>query len=348
MSTINALTAINPVGTATSDSSSSRQQSQQQAKPGQTFSATVLESAGNNKVYLDIFGDKILASSDKVTLSPGTRLNLEILSTKPLLELKIISRTPELFFGKTLTLLGKNLDISALFQSLNSLASPLPGKLSQASQAGIHSFYNLQQTHIGNKDGGALLKQLIDRLGLAPETVPAKDKGNAVGQTLKAALLEITSIVREGGAIADGANRLLGTLDVYQLAQLRLATENIFLFPLPLPFLANGYLLVEQDTESDKGLSESDTLRFSLHLTLEPLGNIEITFLQTKDGLYIRFSCESTDKKEFTSDFQNDLKEMISSTEVLGLSFTDTAGDAAGDLIQQLVPNGKTILDTKI
>jgi len=347
MSTINALTAINPVGTATSDSSS-RQQSQQQAKPGQTFSATVLESAENNKVYLDIFGDKILASSDKVTLSPGTRLNLEVLSTKPLLELKIISRTPELFFGKTLTLLSKNLNISALFQSLNPLASPLLGRLSQASQAGIHYYYNLQQTHIGNKDGGTLLKQLVDRLGLTPETVLAKGKNNTAGQTLKSALLEITTILREGGAIADTANRLLGTLDLYQLAQLRLATENLFLFPLPLSFLVNGYLLVEQDTESDKGLSESDTLRFSLHLTLEPLGDIEITFLQTKDGLYIRFSCESADKKEFTTGFQDDLKEMISSTEVLGLSFTDTAGNATGDLIQQLVPNGKAILDTKI
>ena len=348
MSTINALTAINPVGTATSDSSSSRQQSQQQAKPGQTFSATVLESVGNNKVYLDIFGDKILASSDKVTLSPGTRLNLEVLSTKPLLELKIISKTPELFFGKTLTLLGKNLDISVIFQALNPLTSPLPGRLSQASQAVIQEFYTLQQTQFGNNDGGAQLKQLVDRLGLTPETALARGKNNTAEQTLKAALLEITSLLREGGAIADAAKRLLGTLELYQLAQLRLSTENLFLFPLPLSFLANGYLLVEQDSESDKGLNESDTLRFSLHLTLEPLGDIEITFLQTKDGLYIRFACESADKKEFTTDFQDDLKEMISSTEILGLSFTDTAGNAIGDLIQQLVPHGKSMLDTKI
>ena len=347
MNTINALTPINPVGTATSDSNS-RQQSQQQAKPGQTFSATVLESAGNNRFYLDILGDKIVARSDKVTLTPGTRINLEVLSTKPLLELKIISKIPEMFFGKTLTLLGKNLDISLIFQSLNPPASPLLGQLSPASQASIQDFYNLQQTSIENKDGGTQLKQLVDRLGLTLESVVAQGKNSAAEQTLKAALLEITAILREGGAIADTANRLLGTLELYQLAQLRLSTENLFIFPLPLPFLDNGYLLVEQDKNSDKGLSETDTLRFSLHLTLEPFGDIEITFLQTKDGLYIRFACESADKKEFTNGFQDDLKEMISSTEVLGLSFTDTAGNPASDLIQQLVPDGKAILDTKI
>jgi len=347
MNTINALTPINPVGTATSDSNS-RQQSQQQAKPGQTFSATVLESAGNNRFYLDILGDKIVARSDKVTLTPGTRINLEVLSTKPLLELKIISKIPEMFFGKTLTLLGKNLDISLIFQSLNPPASPLLGQLSPASEASIKDFYNLQQTSIENKDGGTQLKQLVDRLGLTLESVVAQGKNSAAGQTLKAALLEITAILREGGAIADTANRLLGTLELYQLAQLRLSTENLFIFPLPLPFLDNGYLLVEQDKNSDKGLSETDTLRFSLHLTLEPFGDIEITFLQTKDGLYIRFACESADKKEFTNGFQDDLKEMISSTEVLGLSFTDTAGNPASDLIQQLVPDGKAILDTKI
>jgi len=39
---------------------------------------------------------------------------------------------------------------------------------------------------------------------------------------------------------------------------------------------------------------------------------------------------------------------MISSAEVLGLSFTDIAGNPASDLIQLLVPDGESMLDTKI
>ena len=347
MNTINALSAIKPVGSATSDTSG-RQQFQQQARPGQTFTATVLESAGSNRFYLDILGDKILAQSDKVTLSPGTRLNLEVLATKPLLELRIISRNPEMFFGKTLTLLGKNLDMSGLFQALNPPASPLLDQLSSTTQQGLKDFYNLQQMPVGGKDNGVHLKQLLDRLGLSLETLLAGGKKNPAAQSLKAALLEIATLMKDGGELADITNRLLGTLELYQLAQLRLASENLFIFPLPLPFLDNGYLLVEKNDKSNDGEKNSDTLRFSLHLTLEPLGDIEITFLHTTDGLYIRFACESQAKKDFTNSYRDTLKEMISSAEVLGLSFTDIAGNPASDLIQLLVPDGESMLDTKI
>lgn len=346
MNTINALSPIKAIGSATSDSDS-RQQSQQQARPRQTLTATVLESAGTNKFYLDILGDKILARSDTVTLSPGSKLNLEVLSTRPLLELRIISKNPDMFFGKTLTLLEKNLDISGLFQSLSS-ASSLLGQLSQTSQEGIKDFYNLQQLSIENQAGGSNLKQLLDRLGLSLETLLAGGNREAAGQTLKAALLEIAVLMKDGGEIADATTRLLGTLELYQLAHLRLASENLLIFPLPLPFLDNGYLLIEKEEKNINDENKEQPLRFSLHLSLEPLGNIEIIFLQTEDGLYIRFACDSAKKKEFTSAFQDELKEMISSTDLLGLSFTDTAGNPARSLIQQLAPDGKSMLDTKI
>lgn len=347
MKPINALSAIKPVGSSTSDTGS-RQQFQQQAKPGQTLTATVLETAGSNRFYLDILGDKILAQSDKVTLSAGTKLDLEVLATKPLLELRIISKTPEMFFGKTLTLLGKNLDISGLFQSLNTPPSPLLSKLSSRSQEGIKEFNELQQLPIGSKDGGTQLKQLLDRLGLSLEALLAGGNKAPAAQSLKAALLEIATLMKGGAELADATNRLLGTLELYQLAQLRLASENLLIFPLPLPFLDNGYLLVEKNDKNDEGDIDTKTIRFSLHLTLEPLGDIEVTFLQMEDGLYIRFACDSQIKKDFTNEHRDTLKEMISSTEVLGLSFTDTAGNPANDLVQQLVPDGESMLDTKI
>lgn len=347
MTTINALSPIKAVGTATSDSSG-RQPSQQQAKPGQTLSATVLEPAGSNRFYLDIHGDKILAQSDKVLLSPGTKLDLEVLSTTPLLELKIISKTPELFFGKTLTLLGKNLDISGLFQSLNTTSSSLLDQLSSTSRQGIQEFFSLQQLPPGSKDGGPHLQQLLDRLGLSLETILAGGNRTPAALSLKAALLELATLIKEGGELADTTNRLLGTLELYQLAQLRLASENLLIFPLPFPFLDNGYLLVEKDGKQNEGETDTNTLRFSLHLSLQPLGNIEIVFLQMEEGLYIRFACDSEEKKDFANSQREILKEMISSREVLALSFTDTAGDPANELVQQLVPEGKSMLDTKI
>lgn len=346
MNTIKGLSAIKAMSSSTD--TSGREQFHQQARTGQTLTATVLEPAGRNRFYLDILGDKILAQSDKVTLTSGTKLDLEVLDTKPLLELRIISKNPELFFGKTLTLLGKNLDISGLFQALNPTASPLLEQLSTTTQNGLKNFHSLQQTPIDNKDGGEHLKQLLNRLGLSLEALLAGGDKNKSAQSLKAALLEISALLKEGGDIADATNRLLGTLELFQLAQLRLSSENLLIFPLPLPFLDNGYLLVEKDDLENDENSALSTLRFSIHLTLEPLGDIEITFLQTKEGLYLRFACDSKDKKEFANTYQDDLKEMISSTELLGLSFTDTASNPASDLIQQLVPAGQSVLDTKV
>jgi hypothetical protein len=349
MNPINALTATNPVGSATSDRGS-REQFQQQAKPGQTFTATVLESAGSKRFYLDILGNKILAQSDTVTLSPGTKITLEVISIKPLLELRIISKNPEMLFGKTLTLLGKNIDISGLFQSLITPPSPTTlDQLSPTTQEGSKDFNTLQQVPLEPEGDSAQLKQLLDRLGLSLETLLASGEKKLASESLKAALLEITSLMKQGGELADTTNRLLGTLELYQLAQLRLASENLFIFPLPLPFVDNGYLLVEKEEKNKDEENDQNTLRFSLHLTLEPLGDIEINFLQTPDdGSYIRFGCESQIKKEFINSYQETLEEMISSTEILGLSFTDTAGNPTNDLIQQLVPAGESMLDTKI
>ncbi len=348
MNTINALTAVKPVSSATGDAEG-RQQFQQQSRPGQTFTATVLEPVGDNRYYLDILNNKILAQSDEVTLSTGTKLNLEVLSTAPLLELKIISKSPEMFFGKTLTLLGKNLDITGLFQALlKPEDSSLLKQLSPSSQEGLRDFYNLQQTPTGSLDFGNILKQLINRQGLSLEALLADGKQNQAVLSLKAALLEIASTMKQGIELADSANRLLGTLELYQLAQLRLTSENLLIFPLPLPFLENGYLLVERDNSESTSPELNKPLRFSLHLSLEPLGDMEIIFLHTEEGLYIRFGCDSIEKKEFIADHKQDLNEIITTADVLGVTVTETAKNPTNDLIQQLVPHGESILDTTI
>ncbi len=348
MNTINALTAITPVGSSTSDSSQ-RQQNQSFGKPGQFLTATVLESADKNQFYLDIQGQKILAKSDSVSLSPGAKLKLEVLATKPELELRIVSKNPEMFFGKTLTLLSKNLDISTLFQSLQTSPSPLFDKLSTLSQDGLKTFLSLQQEPLTTIDSGKNLKLLLDRLGLNLESVLARGNKNQQGaQTLKSALLEINSLLKSGSELAETTNRLLGTIELYQLANLRLSNDNLLVFPLPLPFLNHGYLLVERDSKQTPETKDTNPQRFSLHLNLEPIGNIEISFLHNSEGLYIRFLCETEEKSFFTSAQQDELKQAISSTDILGLSFGVGAGNPAQALIQQLIPDGETMLDTKV
>ena len=347
MNTINALTAITTVGSSTSDSGQ-RQQFQSPAQPGQTLTGTVLEAADNDLFYLEISGNKILARSDTVSLSPGTKLKLEVLATKPDLELRIVSKSPEMFFGKTLTLLSENLNISSLFHAIQSDLSPIFNDLSSLSQEGLKTFITLQQQPLTAKDSGKNLKQLLDRLGLNLESVFARgNKNQEATQTLKSALLELKGLLEAGSELAETTNKLLGTLELYQLAQLRLSNDNLLIFPLPLPFLNHGYLTVEKNLNQHADKDDNDSQHFSLHVNLEPLGNIEISFLKNTDGLYIRFLCETHEKSSFASSHQEDLKKHFSTDDIIGLSFGVGADDPAQSLIQQLIPEGVTMLDTK-
>lgn len=82
MNTIKPLSPIKPVGSSTSDADA-RQQSKQHAQPGQIFTATVLKSAGRNRFFLSINEQNILAQSETVSLSPGAKLKLQVLTTTP-------------------------------------------------------------------------------------------------------------------------------------------------------------------------------------------------------------------------------------------------------------------------
>ncbi len=346
MNTINALTAITTVGSSTSDSGQ-RQQSQSPAQPGQILTGTVLEPTDNDLFYLELSGNKILAKSDTVSLTPGTKLKLEVLTTKPELELRIVSKSPDMFFGKTLTLLSENLNIDSLFQAIQTEPSPIFNKLSSLSQESFRNFTSLQHQPLAAENNGKNLKQLLDRLGLNLESVLARgNKNQEAAETLKSALLELKSLLEAGSELAATTNKFLGTLELYQLAQLKLSNENLLIFPLPLPFLNHGYLTIENNTNQQSGKDENKSQQFSLHLNLEPLGNIEISFLKNTDGLYIRFLCETDEKSSFASSHQEDLKKQFSTDNIIGLIFGVGAVDPAQSLVQQLIPEGKTMLDT--
>ncbi|MBU1419552.1 MAG: flagellar hook-length control protein FliK [Proteobacteria bacterium] len=347
MNTIKPLSPVKPVGSSTSDSDA-RQQSQHQTRSGQIFTATVLESAGSNRVFLIINGQKILAQSDTDVLSAGIKLKLQVLTTTPLVELKIISDAPQSTFGRTVTLLGKNLDITGFSQSLPPPSSALLHTGSTSSQKGQQSIDSLQKYPLGISDSGTVLKQLIDRLGLSLDALLAKDDSTSGVETLNAALLKIAVLLKNAETVAETTNRLFETLELHQFPRLKLNSEHLFLYSLPLPFLDHGYLLIDKDQSGYKSEGEDNLFRFSLHLSLAPLGDIEIHFSPSKNGLSIHFACESEEKKEFTRAYQNDLKNNLSSTDLLELSFSATARDPASVLIQQLAPEGESMLDTKV
>ena len=348
MDTINPLLSIPPVGSATSQGRGRSSQGQQLPAPGQLLKALVVEAQGEGRFVLDIGGNRLTANST-ATLSPGQALQLQVVKTEPHIELKIVNDTLNRFIGRSLTLLGKNIDLAALFQAVRQVTpSPLES-LTPTSRNTLETFFTLQQNSIGDKDGGIILKRLIDNLGLNLENLLAKGDKNGAVQTLKAALLELAHSFSTADRIADSTSKILTTLELFQLAQLHAGTDTHFIFPIPLPFIEQGYLLIEkEDQGSDRETQDPSERRFSLHLTMSDLGNLLIDFLHNAEGLFIRLSAEDQDKADFIAEYGDDLKAAISDTPLISLSFSGGALDPINDLIRQLVPEGRSMLDTKV
>jgi hypothetical protein len=349
MDPIAPLSPATVIGSATSGASGQQYNPQQQMQHGQTMQALVVEAAGDNKFILDIGSNRFLAQADSVTLSPGQTLQLEVSATTPQLELKIISAPLQQYLGRSLTSIGQNIDLTALFQLLQQSPNPPIETLSAASIQVLEDFFALQQRPLTSSEGENILRQMIDTVGLQMEAKLNRGLKEEGGSTLKAALLEIAHLFGESEKIGETAKALLSTIESFQLNQLRLNQDNALILPLPFPFLNQGYLLIDQNQgQETEDQQQNKHVHFSLHLALTGLGNIQIEFLQAEDGLWMRFNCDSQEKADFVSQFSDELRQQLADIPLHSLSFTGTANDPGTDLIRLLVPPGQSLLNTKV
>jgi len=314
---------------------------------GQLFKALVVGAGREGRFLLEIGGNRLTASS-QVPLSPGQLLQLEVVRTSPEIQLRIVGDSLNQFFGRPLTLLGSTIDLAGLFRALPPGQPPALESLSLASRNLLEGFFSLQQSALAGRDSGAVLKQLINSIGLNFERLLAGgDLGNA-RQTLKAALLELAQLFRGNVGVSENTGRLLQSVEMMQLAQLQAANDSLFILPLPLPFIERGYLVVEREQAGQQGEGERSEQRFSLHLTMTELGNLQIDFLQNDEGLFIRFHAEDQDKADFIRALSDELREAISGRPLIQLSVVADAGDPIATLLRRLVSEDGTMLDTRV
>lgn len=351
MKSISPLQSIAQYSKATTPSARSAHGPAPLPEPGHLMKATVIEARPDNSVLLQIGDNRLLAQSD-TPLRPGQSLQLQLVSTSPQIELKIVNDTLQQFLGRPLTLAGNTIDIRELFSLLQQPKSLLEG-LTLHSRQTLETFYSLQQSAITqDKVGsGGILKQLVDQLGLGFERLLSEGNGAKGGMTLKAVLLELLASFKADKNIRDSASRSLATLEFFQLAQLHSEGPQQFIFPLPLPFLQQGFLLVEKredDDGSSSGGYDNQEYRFSLFLKMRELGNLRIDFFHSQDGLLIRFHADSEEKANFIAGYSDDLKMALSDSPLLGISFGTEAPDPAMELIRRIVPEGRSIFDTTV
>lgn len=315
-----------------------------QPQPGQLLKGLVLEARAGNEFLLQLGDNQILARSDAV-LRPGQTLQLQLLATSPNLQLQIVNDTLNPFLGRSLTLVGNTIDLASIFQSLQQ--SSLFQSLSLHARQTLEAFLALQQSPLGKTGSGAALKQMVDRFGLAFEHVLLKGDAPSAATTLKAALLEVMANSKAGSQVNESVGRTLATLEFFQLAQLHSDSAQQLLFPLPFTFIEQGFLLIERSGEDgrDNDYKEHD-YRFSLHLKLTELGNLQIDIYHNPEGLFIRFHTDSQEKADFIAEYVDDLKDAVSDAPVLGISFAPDAQDPASVLVRHIIPEGRSVLDT--
>jgi len=344
MDSISPLSSILPVGSATSNSGGKGQQGT--PKQGQFFKATVLEARGQNTFILDVGGNKITAEA-KMPLSVGQTLRLQVMTTAPQVEMKVVSDSANLFQGKSLILLGNSIDLKSLFLTLKASSSLPLDNLTPFSRQTLESYFLFNQDSLLGKEGGGLLKQFINRLGISFEALLARGNKEAAQSTLKSALFNLANAFKGAEELSDKTNKLLNTIELYQLAQLQLDKDDLLIFPLPIPFLEKGYLIIE-NYSGKNGNEDDQEDRFSLHLALEGLGNIRIDILKNPEGIFIRFISDDREKLAFLEQFKDDLLLNTVDTTILGVSFSLEKIDPAADLLKRLLPDGESIVNTKV
>ncbi len=138
-------------------------------------------------------------------------------------------------------------------------------------------------------------------------------------------------------------------IELFQICRVRLAEQNLTFVPLPLPFLEEGFLLVEEHNPKDQQEeTEGKSTQLSLHLRLSYLGNLRIDMLSEPSGMSLRFACEDQQRVNFLQSLNDQLQERLQDLNIRGTSFTTGAETPANVLLKKLLPAAHRVLDDRV
>jgi len=207
----------------------------------------------------------------------------------------------------------------------------------------------LQQSSGVQEPSGQSLQQLVDRIGLDMEQLFAQGKREEAVQTLKFALLEVNQQLSTATKSGDQATQMLQTVELYQVLQVRLASEGNFFMPLPLPFLDQGYLLIDQAPEQNNQNQQEgeEATDYTLHLQLEGLGNLRIEIQHRSSSADIRFYGEDQQRISFMREHNEELAEWLTAVELGSAQFFTGAENPTRELLEKIIGDGSGMINTQ-
>ncbi|OQX05566.1 MAG: hypothetical protein BWK76_27330 [Desulfobulbaceae bacterium A2] len=312
---------------------------------GQFVQGLVQGTTDDGRFILDIAEQRFTAASN-LPLVAGSRLDLQITATNPQMEMRVVSDPLAQRIGGSLYLLPRMEELLPLLQTLandTALLDALPADARQFLSEWLSAGQSLLQS--GNQ--GAALQHLLGSLGMGQEKLLAQGRTDeSVRLNLKHILLTAAALPQLTSEQRETAASLVQLIDLMQLLSLRLDSANLLFFPLLLPFLEQGYLLVDHDAEGQGSQDDDKKTRYSLLLRLGGLGNLRVDLVPAPEGLVITFFCEDPDKARFMAGFREELLAGLSTT-VRGISFLTGAQDPVQQLLLAGTDDMRQLLDTK-
>ncbi|MEZ4598759.1 MAG: hypothetical protein R2940_03100 [Syntrophotaleaceae bacterium] len=309
-------------------------------QPGQLVQATVAEG-GLNSVVLDLNSQRLAAKSE-IPLQTGQQLRLMVEESSPQLKLRLVKDSLVERLTHAIHLLEEKWDLA-----------PLLAKLSKSPEAKTPALENLLSFFSGFEPSaekglsGESLKALIARLGLRMEADLAEGSGKFDADNLKSALLNILKHDGEGDPeLSETVHRALQKIELFQLCNLRLGQENSFLIPLPLPFVENGFMTVEDGGRSRGSITGPD--KVSLFLTLKNLGNLRIDMLHEQGKLFLRFTCASQDTADFVAGCEKELRSILTALPIQNASYCSGGKNFDNELIRRVLTDEQKLLNTRV
>ena len=340
MSVINPLAAIVPVAPATAWHPP-REGREHDLRMEQIVRASVAEG-GHERVLLEM-GQRRFWAETATPLKTGQTLSLQVMATAPRLELKVVADPLADRLGRLLHLLGGKWELAGVLTEL--LGENLTTRQSgEASRSVLGHVLNLLATAPESLTGDGL-RELLRKFGpVAAGQLGPEAGGSAIA--FREALLEAhRQLTVAQDPRAEDVLRLFQHLELSLLCQARLAQAGLEFFPLPLPFLENGYLIAERGRPAREGEASS---KLSLHLSLAGLGDLRIDFLHEAQGLFLRFCCSSSETMAFLAGFHEELKASFHTFPLRGAAFVVGAESPVQALIRRLLPEGEGVLNTRV
>ncbi|MCF6180115.1 MAG: hypothetical protein L3J63_12120, partial [Geopsychrobacter sp.] len=185
-----------------------------------------------------------------------------------------------------------------------------------------------------------VLSQLF---GLNLEAELLRGRERDVLNSLKLALLG------KRGKLGSKGEEAVHRIELFQICRVKLAEQNVVFVPLPLPFLEEGFLLVDRDGESEQGQrQENEEVRMTLHLKLSVLGNLRIDMLTDSTGILLRVTCEDKQRADFLQGMSTQLREHLQTLPLRGVSFTSGVESPARELLKKILPLSQHMLDARV